>query len=154
MPDPATSPALCLRLFLENWQLGPDAPNKTRGQHWAKRARRAKLAKAHVLAALASPALRTARSRWPGRSPVEIRTTAYLTPRARPLDPDNATAALKPLIDALVFHGVMRDDTEEHVRIAPVAFVSARERRAGEIAGVELLVLAADGGSEAVALGR
>lgn len=154
MPDPATSRAPCLRLFLEGWELGPDAPNKTRGQHWAKRARRAKSAKVHVLAALASPANRAARARWTGRSPVEIRATAYLTPRARSLDPDNATAALKPLIDALVHHGVLRGDTSKHVSLSPVAFVPARERQPGDVAGVEITVLAAvDGGSESVARG-
>ena len=35
----------------------------------------------------------------------------------RPLDPDNATAAQKPLIDALKAHGVIADDSSQHIEL-------------------------------------
>lgn len=151
MPDPATSRAPCLRLFLEGWDIRPDSPNRTRGAHWSRRQTRARLAKEYMLAALC----RRSFAPWPQFLPrAEVRATVYLPPRSRPLDPDNATAALKPLIDALVHHGVLRGDTSKHVSLSPVAFVPARERQPGDVAGVEITVLAAvDGGSESVARG-
>lgn len=130
----------CVRLFFRFWDLAPDASNRTRGAHWSKRARRAKLAKAHALVAIASIPLRV-RASWPMTGRAEIRATAFLGPRRRELDPDNAVAALKPLVDALVFHGVLRNDTRKDVRIPPVRFVPARERQPGEVEGVEITVL-------------
>lgn len=140
MAETPTARARSLRLFFRFWDLAPDASNRTRGMHWAKRARRAKLAKAHALVAIASIPLRV-RASWPMQGRSEIRATAFLGPRRRELDPDNAVAALKPLVDALVFHGVLRNDTRKDVRIPPVRFVSASERQPGDVEGVEIIVL-------------
>ena len=101
-----------LHLWLRDWDIRLDSPNRTRGKHWASRSRRAKAAKVHVMAALAF-------ARWdrePVRSPVAVIVTRYLGPRERALDPDNAVSACKPLLDALVHHGVIAGDTPAHIQ--------------------------------------
>lgn len=79
MADPLSPPraGASLRLFFPFWDLAPDASNRTRGAHWSKRARRAKLAKAHALVAIASIPLRV-RASWPMQGRSEIRATALL----------------------------------------------------------------------------
>lgn len=125
MADPRTS-APPFELYLEGWDLRRDAANLTRGKHWSTRSKRAKLARDYVFAAI--------RSRYADLHPtlpfscrVSVQFTRYMGPRQRALDPDNATASVKPLLDALVRNGVLRGDTSKHVELPPVRFVGHRE---------------------------
>jgi hypothetical protein len=109
-----------LVVWLPGWDLRPDSLNDKRGKHWSHAQRRARIAKEAVGAALV---LGTHR-RFLGL--VEVRVTRWMKPRQRALDDDNASAACKPLVDALVHHRVLVDDSPKHVRLARVRFERAR----------------------------
>lgn len=100
-------------VWLPGWDIHLDSPNKVRGKHWSRSQRRAKDAKVHVLVALNE--LERVRGKpqalpWV-RSPVMISAVNRMKPRQRALDGvDNARAALKPIIDALVHHQVIEAD--------------------------------------------
>lgn len=84
----------------------PTSPNRLNGKHWSaltrekKRARFA-LARALLDAGITHPLKAPKGSRW------ELRITVT---RAHPLDPDNAVAACKWLIDAIVKTGLIPGD--------------------------------------------
>lgn len=115
---------MSLVLDILDWDPRPDSPNRTRGQHWARRASRSKLARTHVWVALNTP--RRALPALPFTERVRLTATVFMRPRQRALDPDNATASLKPLIDALVKEGVLANDTPKHIAIAPVTFTRSK----------------------------
>lgn len=84
----------------------PTSPNRLNGKHWSvlrKEKKRARFALARALldAGVTHPAKAPKGSRW------ELRITVT---RAHPLDKDNAVAACKWLIDAVVKTGLIPDD--------------------------------------------
>ena len=103
-------------------------PNVARRQHWAARRRTE-----GVLAEDLAWQVRIVR---PVHTPRRISIRATLTHRSAryALDPDNAVAGLKPLIDQLVRGGLVADDGPAHVAILPVV------QQVGATDGVKLEV--------------
>jgi len=84
----------------------PSALNQRNKWHWAKRARETKDWRLLVRAACGLPGTGEVQ----GKHRVTI--TMY---RKRLQDPDNATASVKPVLDALVAWGWLVDDSNEYV---------------------------------------
>jgi hypothetical protein len=114
-----------VRLELPHYNLATQSPNKTRGIHWSKRAKARKLAGEHAFAALCGTS--TSERQLKGR--VSVTVTRWLGHRERPLDRDNAHAACKPLLDALVKLRVFEDDRDSVL----VSFEVRQEREEGRV---------------------
>lgn len=111
--DPATNPRLLALLAAADLALAPMPParrwtirkvplslNRILRRHWSVRRREARAWRLQVRAACGRPIVRTAVR-------VALEIVVY---RRRPQDPDNAVASLKPILDALVREGWLRDD--------------------------------------------
>lgn len=98
----------------------PPSPNQTRREHWAKRAAAAKLWKHDAFyAAIEAREVWRGRVRFPLAS-ADVRLV-IVSPTTVRRDPDNAVAAMKPLIDGLVQAGILADDSFAVVRNLTVA---------------------------------
>lgn len=85
----------------------PKTPNRLKGSWWKYHAERVKWRNA-VAAICKSPP-------EPVKVPCEVVITTH---RARLLDPDNAVAAVKPILDALRRVGWLHDDREEYISLS------------------------------------
>lgn len=94
-----------MRMIIEIPRI-PCSPNEILGYHWRHRARNNRLWQDEIHAATfrSKPARPYARARVhiDRRSPGE-------------LDPDNLTGAVKPILDALRYAGILLDDTPKHL---------------------------------------
>ncbi|NJD28878.1 MAG: hypothetical protein FIA92_11350 [Chloroflexi bacterium] len=104
----------------------PPSPNQTRREHWAKRAKEARLWRESAFYA-ARQAMATAHGGWsfPLRS-ASVRITLVSTTAVR-RDPDNAIAACKPVLDGIVQAGLLADDSFAVIRDLAVGVARGRE---------------------------
>lgn len=102
-----------------------------RRQPWRYREIRRSWSRHLVDALLAARALDRQPLRWP-RPPSErvtVRVTRY-APEHQWLDPDNLVGGLKPLLDALKAHEVIRDDTAKAIELEAHQAVSPHRQPA------------------------
>lgn len=97
-----------MKLELPHYDIATQSPNKTRGVHWSKRARARKVAGEHLFVALCNLGPTSTPRQVMGM--VAVVVTRWLGKWQRALDRDNAQAACKPLLDALVKAYVIEDD--------------------------------------------
>ncbi len=84
----------------------PTSPNRLNGKHWSALIREKKRAHGALTRALLAAGI----TDWP-KPPKGSQWELHITvTRPRPLDPDNAVAACKWLIDAIVKAGLIPDD--------------------------------------------
>lgn len=80
--------------------------------HWAKRAKYNKSWHYEILLSKNKAKI----VGQPKHAPVAIRIDRNYHGRAKPLDRDNLVGAMKPVIDALITNGIIKDDDPESVR--------------------------------------
>lgn len=102
----------------------PLSPNEILGRHWSKKHGEAKKWR-RAIGAVCKHAPKGAIT---GRVFVEI--GIY---RERLLDPDNAVAACKPILDALKRYGWLVDDSEQFLELSVFQRVIQREEQGVEI---------------------
>lgn len=101
------------------WDAAVLSPNRSRRRHWAVNAQLSRAAK--EAAALAWRAAGSPRVRQ------QVEVEVVICRSGRQLDPDNALAALKPVLDGLFGRGrITPDDSARWIRYLPVQQVSRR----------------------------
>jgi Holliday junction resolvase RusA-like endonuclease len=110
-----------ITLILDGYKLV--SPNRTRGQHWAaakKRRDEAEWAVRIAMRAATTPGY----PYTPATTPRIVTITRYAP---RQMDPDNLVAACKPLIDSLVSHNLLVDDSPRWLTSLTVLQVKAKQ---------------------------
>lgn len=109
--------ALVWSLWMPGYDLAKDSPNRILGQHWSlrRRAGTAALKRVRAQALISRAPVGMAL-----RGPCVVHVARVMPPRGRLLDADNAVAACKFLIDALVYIGVLVNDGPDVLPLPPV----------------------------------
>jgi len=105
------------------------SPNQLLNMHWRRRHKYHRQVQAEVLVAKNMAGVRGRPMLSPVRIDVELRGS-------RELDYDNAVAACKPMIDALILQGIIPDDSPEHVTGVFVTQKKTPRREAGALVRV------------------
>ena len=88
--------------------------------HWTKKAKAVQLYRA----AAKYCALNASESTRPGYEKAEVSISLVVRDSRYYRDPDNMVASLKPAIDGCVDAGIIRDDSDEHLRYrVPITYV-------------------------------
>jgi len=120
-----------IRLFIDRVPL---SVNRVLRMHWAKR----RLYNEQFLNEIFLAKNRLKIFGRPEHSPVQLQITLYICGQSE-MDADNAVAACKPIIDALVKVGILLDDDPETVTGVSVTQIRKPRREVGVAIEIELL---------------